>query len=118
MRTIRLEVSDDKAIRPSGNPFDITALDYSPTDTDSFIAKTGIKIFLEDDMKIDVVSLCSDVFILGWNIFETLDVYVFPVSRAAKIIMLHRYLGNPFARVTITENKIMPVRFVEFEREK
>ncbi len=117
MKTLKMEIVDDRAIRPNGSQFELTALSFLSKDSVFYLAKTGIKISLEDNMTIHITSLLKDVFVVGWNMAEELEVLVASMSDEMHTKLLYNMIDQPFARVSIVEFTFIPVRFVEFAKE-
>lgn len=118
MKTLRLEITNEKAMRPCGNPFNVKPVEilgWGTIQSTHWIADTGIKIGLEDNMTLDVTSLVDDMFIVGWNVLDTLKIAIKPMSNEATKILMDK--EQPIAKVKIIEQKLMPVRFVEFAKE-
>lgn len=118
MRTLKLEITNEKAIRPCGNPFDVKPaeiLGWGTVQNTHWIVDTGIKISLEDNMTLNVTSLVDDLFVVSWNMLDSLKIAVKPMSNDATKILMDTI--QPIARVMIIEQKLMPVRFVEFAKE-
>jgi hypothetical protein len=117
MKTLRIDITNEKAMRPSGNPFDVKPVEilgWGAIQGTHWIADTGIKICLEDNMTLNVISLVDDMFIVGWNMLDTLKIAVKPMSNESTKILMDK--EQPIARVAIIEQKLMTVRFVEFAK--
>ena len=122
MKSLRLEVANEKAIRPFGNPFDVKPLEirgYGTLHNDMYVIDTGLKILLEDETTLNIISLVQDVFIMGWTMVDKLEILVkCPSGSAPGCAGFNAIHGDkPFARVYIVEKKLAEVRFVEFGKE-
>lgn len=122
MKSLRLEVVHEKAVRPFGNPFDVRPVEvrgYGTLHNDVHIIDTGLKILLEDETTLDITSLIQDVFIMGWTMVDKLEILVKCPSGiepgCSGFNAIHS--DQPFARVYIVEKKLAEVRFVEFGKE-
>lgn len=112
MKTIKLEILDQRAMRPYGNPFGVKCVESAREISGCInIVRTGVKVGLSDDLTLMVISSQDGLTVLGWNIgSDGLEITTimdgrFPVFK------------EPFAMVYIVEKKPMPVRFVEFSSE-
>lgn len=122
MKSLRLEIVNEKAIRPCGNPFDVRPVEirgYGTLHNDVHVIDTGLKILLEDEMTLDITSLVQDVFIMGWTMEDKLEILVrCPSGVEPSCSGFNAIHGDkPFARVCVVEKKPAEVRFVEFGKE-
>jgi hypothetical protein len=118
MKSLKIEILDEKAGRPNGNPFDVkpvSIMGYGTLQSVYHIVDTGIKIGLENDMTLYLTPLIQDVYIFSWTMMDSLKVLVKLMSDNAFSTVYN--MEVPFARVSIVEQKVLPVRFVEFAKE-
>ena len=113
MKSLKLEVLNDKALRPSGNPFNVNSVNILEC-IGHYIFDTGIKFSLEENMTLVITPLAKDMFILGWNMADSLQILV---ETKCNIESYDFYDFGIFASVAIVEKKPLPVRFVEFAKE-
>ena len=112
MKMVKLEILDQQAIRPCGNPFGVKCVGITGEVSGCIdIIRTGVKIGLPDDLTLVVIPAQKGLMVLGWNLDDqglkvtTIKDGVFPGFQ------------EPFAMVCIVEKNPVPIRFVEFTPE-
>jgi hypothetical protein len=106
-----LIVLDERAERPIGNPFIVHALwEHSFAGSVKELG-TGLAMKLGQSYELRFSSLLEDVYILGYRIDQKNDEIVIVVLSSRNNPLSE---GAPrFARVSIVESQVIPVRFVE-----
>jgi hypothetical protein len=112
MKMIRLEVLDQRAMRPEGNPFGVKCLESVKEVSGCInIIRTGVKIELPDDLMLMVISAQAGLEVLGWNIDDQ-GLKITTIRDEALV-----EFKEPFAMAYVVEKKPVPIRFVEFTPE-
>jgi len=116
MNSLTLKVLNECAGRPVGNPFKVRAVWDEPLGTMLGFREigTGLSVSLGQDMAFHITSLIRDVYILGHRIDpEDGELIVAIVNTHGNGI--RRAKGDPieFASVSIVEQSVKPVRFME-----
>ena len=110
MNSLSLIVLDEAAGRPTGNPFKVRAVRTDPVNDYAVEIGTGLSIGLTRDMDLKIRSLLKDVFILGHWTSEDGELTIGVFARGWGI---DQGMSKEFAEVTIVEQTVKPVRFVE-----
>jgi hypothetical protein len=112
MKTLKIELTNEKAGRPTGNPITLRCVEIPHSYSNPYftVVKTGVKLDLPDDLTLRIVPIQPDLFVVGWAMAEN----------GLEVIIMWYGVPNfnePFAQAYIVEQKIAPVRFVEFAKE-
>jgi hypothetical protein len=113
--SLSLKVLDENAGRPCGNPFKVRAVWENPLCTIQGFREigTGLAVGLGRDMSFHVESLIGGVYVLSHRIAQDGEIIVAVINtRGASV----KDLGGEaieFATISIVEQSIKPVRFIE-----
>ena len=112
MKMIKLEILDQQAMRPCGNPFGVKCIESTREISECInIIRTGIRVGLSDDLTLMVISAQDGLTVLGWNTdSEGLKITTMRDGRLTTF-------KEPFAMICVVEKKPIPIRFVEFDSE-
>ena len=111
--SLRIELLDEKAGRPTGNPFKVRAVSEEEIGPTVLDVGTGLVLILPVEMKLDVTSLRKDVVFLS---------YRFASSGELRLVVQHdgSLSGDDemLALVYVVEKKTVSVRFIESKGDK
>lgn len=111
MLSLRIQVLDERAARPVGNPFEMRSVGILYRNGACFCVRTGLAIVLPTDTTLEIRSSVDGLFITGWRMDDELQVMMrFTDDAAAQLVVD----GQPFALAYLVERKTVPVRFIEF----
>lgn len=111
MISIKIGILDERAGRPTGNPFFVNCVEVISHFESSgiFVIQTCLKIDLPDNLTLSLVPVCKDMVVIGWHMDGEKGLLVSIIAKEAKL-----QVGVPFAEVHIIEKKMVPVRFIEY----
>ena len=118
MISLRLDILDERAGRPTGNPFRVRSVVFPKLEIDAGAAlvpvKTGIKFVIPSDVDLRIRSIVNGLHVVSWNMDERvggqLELVVVNISEDAMTLEA----GRPVASVEFVEKKSLSVRFMEF----
>ena len=110
--SLSLKILDERAGRPTGNPFEIRTV-YEQKIT-GFVkeVRTGLAIGLAQDMSFEITSTHPSIHVLGYHIDTNGELVVLVLCKS-KTIQSGSKEPVVFAKVTIVEQSVKPVRFIE-----
>lgn len=110
MNSLSLAVLDERAGRPTGNPFKVRCVTQKYVTQGIFDIGTGLSIKLAQDMDFCIRPLLGHAYVLGHRVDNEAGELVLTV-----LVKPHCRLneGDEIAQVTIVEQSVKPVRFVE-----
>jgi hypothetical protein len=111
MISLKMEILDERAGRPLGNPFGLKCLEVTYWVPHFYLVKTGINLSLPDNMTLMLIPAQTGILVTGWNMTEVEGLKVM-VMKEPEV-----EFAEPFVTAYVVEKKIMPVRFVEFAKE-
>lgn len=115
MNSLSMAVLDERAGRPNGNPFKVRAINLRTTIVDGVLSVgVGLSVRLAKDMDFAIKPLRKDIHILGS--ISDIDTGELTITvMCEKLDSLKE--GEEFAQVTIVEQSVKPVRFIEVTEE-
>jgi len=108
MISLRMEVLDKEAVRPTGNPFQVKPVSVREAGPTMIEVGTGIRITLPTELELRVLPLASDVHCLNYSFAQNEELRLLLQKDG---IFVNR--NESIAIVYVVERTIAPVRFVE-----
>ena len=115
IRTLSLEVLDERAGRPRGNPFMVRSvgervvLDVSG----NALIRTGLKVVVPDDLELKARPVIPGLAVLNvW--FPVVELMLFNLASSVTEIEP----GAEVAVVEVVEKNLVPIRFMEVQENK